>query len=135
MRLLCYMPHILPCKAYLMSRLKTSVVNINVNRIVSITSVIYLIFIFAFASGTIHALVEGNRTGQNVLIIPDRSTQTMGESVLSILLFLFGSTGVFFVHRSAKPQAVKAQKMFFIAGFSIMAIALLSSFLLLEFKL
>jgi len=118
-----------------MSRLKTSVVNISINRIVSITSVVYLIFIFAFAAGTIHALVEANRTGQNVLIIPDRSTQTMGESVLSILLFLFGSTGVFFIHRSTKPQAAKAQKMFFIAGFSIMAIALLSSFLLLEFKL
>lgn len=109
--------------------------NISVNRIVSITSVIYLIFIFAFVSGVIHALVEGNRSGQNVLIIPDRSTQTMGESVLSILLFLFGSTGVFFVHRSAKPQAAKAQKMFFIAGFSIMAIALLSSLLLLDFKI
>lgn len=129
------MPRILPCKAYLMSRLKTSVVNISIKRMVSITSVIYLIFIFAFASGTIHALVEGNRTGQNVLIVPDRSTQTMGESVLSILLFLFGSTGVFFIHRSSKPQAAKAQKMFFIAGFSIMAIALLAGFLLLEFKI
>ncbi len=127
---------ILPCKAYLMSRLKTSVVNISVNRIVSISSVIYLIFMFAFAAGTIHALIEGGGGGQQAaLLIPDRSTQSMGESVLSILLFLFGSTGVFFIHRSSKPQAAKAQKMFFVAGFSIMAIALLAGLLLLDFKI
>ncbi|GEM_PF-663856 len=119
-----------------MSRLKTSVVNISVNRIVSISSVIYLIFMFAFAAGTIHALIEGGGQGQQAaLLIRDRSTQSMGESVLSILVFLFGSTGVFFIHRSSKPQAAKAQKMFFIAGFSIMAIALLAGFLLLDFKI
>jgi len=108
---------------------------VNINRIVSITSIIYLIFIFAFASGAIHALIEGGRTGQQVFLIPDRSTQTMAESVLSTLIFFFGLAGVYFIHRSSKPQTAKTQKMFFIAGFSIMAISLLAGFLLLDFKL
>ena len=109
--------------------------NVSINRIVSITSVIYLIFLFAFASGAIHAIIEGNRTGQQVLLIPDRSTQSMAEAVLSILIFLFGVAGVSFIHRSTRPQPIKTQKMFFIAGFSIMAISLLSGVLLLNFKI
>lgn len=108
---------------------------ISTSRIVSITSIIYLVFLFAFASGAIHALIEGGRSGQQVLLIPDRSTQTMAESVLSTLTFFLGLAGVYFIHRSSRPQTAKMQKMFFIAGFSIIAISLLGGFLLLDFKL
>lgn len=107
----------------------------QLSRVVSITSIIYLIFLFAFASGSIHAMVEGGRTQEPVLLIPDRSTQSMGEAVLTTLIFFFGFAGVYFLHRSAKPQQEKTQKILFIAGFAIMAIALLSGFLLLDFKL
>lgn len=106
----------------------------QISRIVSITSIIYLIFMFAFASGSIHALIEGTRTQQQFLLVPDRSTQTMTEAVLSTLIFFFGLTGIYFIHRSARPQAVKTQKMLFIAGFAIMAIALLAGFAILQFK-
>ena len=109
--------------------------NVNIGRIVSVTSIIYLIFIFAFASGAIHALTEGGRTGQQLFLVPNRSTQTMAESVLSTLIFFMGLAGVYFIHRSSKPQTAKAQKMFFVAGFSIIGISLLAGFLLLNFKL
>jgi len=108
---------------------------INVNKIVSVTSIIYLIFMFAFASGAIHALIEGGRTAEQVLLIPDRATQSMAESVLSTMMFFLGLAGIYFIHKSSKPQAAKAQKMFFVAGFSITAISLLAGFLLLNFKL
>jgi FtsH-binding integral membrane protein len=107
----------------------------QVGSIVSITSIIYLIFMFSFASGAIHALIEGGRTQQQFLLIPDRSTQTMTETVLSTLIFFFGLAGVYFIHRSARPQVAKTQKMLFIAGFAIMAISLLAGFLILDFKL
>ena len=90
---------------------------------------------FAFASGAIHALIEGTRSGQQLFLIPDRSTQTMAESVLSTLIFFLGLAGLYFIHRSSRPQTAKVQKMFFVAGFSIMAISLLTTFLLLNFKL
>ncbi|MEM2760571.1 MAG: hypothetical protein QXU32_10025 [Nitrososphaerales archaeon] len=106
----------------------------QVGRVVSIASIIYLIFMFAFASGSIHALIEESRAQQQLLLIPDRSTQSMTEAVLSTLIFFFGLSGVYFIHRSARPQVAKAQKMFFIAGFVIMAIALLAGFLILQFK-
>jgi len=107
----------------------------QVGSIVSITSIIYLIFMFSFASGAIHTLIESGRTQQQFLLIPDRSTQTMTETVLSTLIFFFGLAGVYFIHRSARPQAAKTQKMLFIAGFAIMAISLLAGFLILDFKL
>ena len=90
---------------------------------------------FALVSGAVHAIIEGGRTGQQLFLIPDRSTQTMAESVLSTLIFFLGLVGVHFIHRSSKPQSAKSQKMFFVAGFSIVAIALLAGFLLLNFKL
>lgn len=108
---------------------------VNINRIVSVTSIIYLIFMFALVSGAIHALIEGGRTGQQVFLIPDRSTQSMAESVLSTMIFFLGLAGLYFIHRSSRPQTAKTQKMFFVAGFSIVAISLLTGFLLLNFKL
>jgi hypothetical protein len=109
--------------------------NININRIVSITSVIYLIFVFAFASGAIHAIIEGGRTGQQIFLIPDRSTQTLSESILGTMIFFLGLAGMYFIHKSTKPQTTKMQKTLFIAGFSIVGISLLAGFLLLDFKL
>ncbi len=108
---------------------------ISINRAISITSIIYLILIFSFASGAIHALIEGGKTGRQTLLVPDRSTQSMTESVLGTLTFFLGLAGVFFVHKSSRPQAAKAQKMFFIAGFSLVAISMLAGFLLLDFKM
>lgn len=108
---------------------------INIGKLVSVVSIIYLIFMFAFASGAIHALIEGGRSGQQLLIIPDRSTQTLTESVLSTMVFFFGLAGLYFIHRSSRPQAVRTQKMLFVAGFSIIAMALLAGFLLVDFKL
>lgn len=109
--------------------------NININRIVSITSIIYLIFIFAFASGAIHAIIEGGQAGQQVFLVPDRSTQTMSESILGMMIFFLGLAGLYFVHKAAKPQTTKTQKTLFIAGFVIVGISLLGGFLLLGFKI
>jgi hypothetical protein len=108
----------------------------QLSRVVSVSSIIYLIFMFAFASGAIHAITEGGRAqqGQQFLLVPSRSTQSMTEAVLSTMIFFFGLAGIYFIHRSTKPQTAKTQKMLFIAGFAIMAIALLAGYLLLQFK-
>ena len=106
----------------------------QLSRVVSITSIIYLVLLFALASGSIHALIEGGRSQQQLLLIPERSTQTMTEAVLTTMIFFFGLAGVYFIHGSTKPQTAKVQKMLFVSGFAIMAIALLAGFLLLQFK-
>jgi hypothetical protein len=59
----------------------------------------------------------------------------MTEAVLVTLIFFFGMAGVYFIHRSARPQEARSQKALFIAGFAIMAIALLAGFLILDFKI
>ncbi len=108
---------------------------VNINKIVTLTSIIYLIFMFAFASGAIHALIEGSRTGEQFFLVPNRSTQTMAETVLSTLILFAGLGGMYLIHKSSKPQTAKTQKMFFIGGFSIIGISLLASFLLVSFKI
>lgn len=108
---------------------------VTISSAASITATIYLIFVFAFASGAINALTEGTQAGQALFIVPSRSVQTMGESVLATLIFFLGTSGFYLIHRSAKPQTTKSQKMFFVAGFVIIGIALLSGFLMMEFKL
>lgn len=108
---------------------------INASRIVSVTSIIYLVFILSYASGAIHAFVEGGNSSSQVLLVPDRRVQTLTESVLLTLIFFLGLAGFYFVHGSARPQIGKQQKAYFIAGFSIIGISLLGTFLLVGFKL
>ncbi len=108
---------------------------LNINKIVTVTSLVYLILLFALSSGAIHAIIEGSRTGQQFFLIPNRSTQTMAETVLSTLILFMGLGGLYLIHRSSKPQAAKAQKMYFVGGFAITAISLLAGFLLVGFKI
>ncbi len=108
---------------------------VSINRIVSITSIIYLIFMFALASGAIHALIEGSRTGEQFFLVPNRSTQTMAETVLSTLILFLGLGGLYLIHKSSKPQTAKTQKMLFVGGFAIIGISLLAGFLLVSFKI
>ncbi len=108
---------------------------VTVSRVVSITSIAYLIFMLSYASGIIRAIIESGTAPTQVLLIPQRDVQTISESVITMLVFFLGLGGVYFVHRSAKPQMERQQKTYFITGFSVIAISLLAMYLLLGFKL
>jgi hypothetical protein len=108
---------------------------VTVSRVVSVTSVVYLIFMLSYASGLIHALIEAETAPTQVLLVPLRQVQTISETVITTLVFFLGLLGVYFVHRSTKVPVVRQQKMYFVAGFSVIAISMLSMYLLLDFKL
>jgi hypothetical protein len=96
-------------------------------------AVAYLAAFFALASGVINALIEG--AGVNRFIIPSRSVQTVGETVVITLILFIGMSGTFMLYNSGRSANPKVQKALLIAGFGVLGIALLLGFILVEVKL
>jgi len=92
-----------------------------------------LVFFFALASGMINAIIEGrNLSG---FVLPTRSAQTVGETVVITLILFIGMVGTFMLYNSGKSTDLKVQQALLIAGFGVLGIALLLGFILVSIKL
>lgn len=103
------------------------------SKVVWIVAVAYLTTFFALASGLINALIEGS--GINRFMIPSRSAQTIGETVVFTLILFMGMAGAFMLYYSGRSPNPKVQKALLIAGFGVLGIALLLGFILVGVKL
>jgi hypothetical protein len=103
------------------------------SKVVWIVAVAYLTTFFALASGVINALIEGR--GINRFMIPSRSAQTIGETVVITLILFMGMAGTFMLFYSGRSANPKVQKALLIAGFGLLGIALLLGFILVGVKL
>jgi uncharacterized YccA/Bax inhibitor family protein len=104
------------------------------SKVVWIVAIAYLTTFFALASGLINALIEGR--GINRFMIPSRSSQTIGETVVITLILFIGMIGVFMLYDSGRRSAnPKVQKVLLMAGFGVLGIALLLGFILVGVKL
>jgi hypothetical protein len=103
------------------------------SKVVLIVAIAYLTTFFAFASGMINALIEGR--GVNRFMIPSRSAQTIGETVVFTLILFIGMAGTFMLYQSGRSANPKVQKALLIAGFGMVGIALLVGFMLVGVKL
>ena len=103
------------------------------SKVVLIVAVAYLTTFFALASGLINALIEGR--GINRFMIPSRSAQTIGETVVFILILFMGMVGTFMLYQSGRSANPKVQKALLISGFGVLGIALLLGFILVGVKL
>jgi hypothetical protein len=103
------------------------------SKVVWIVAVAYLTIFFALASGMINALIEGR--GINRFMIPSRSAQTIGETVVITLILFMGMAGAFMLYNSGRSANPKVQKVLLIAGFGVLGIALLLGFILVGVKL
>ena len=103
------------------------------SKVVWIVAVAYLTTVFALASGLINALIEGS--GINRFMIPSRSAQTIGETVVFTLILFMGMAGAFMLYYSGRSPNPKVQKALLIAGFGVLGIALLVGFILVGVKL
>ncbi len=104
------------------------------SKVVWIVAIAYLTVFFALASGLINALIEGR--GINRFMIPSRSSQTIGETVVITLILFIGMIGVFMLYDSGRRSAnPKVQKVLLMAGFGVLGIALLLGFILVGVKL
>ena len=103
------------------------------SKVVWIVAVGYLAFFFALASGMINSIIEGRSLGG--FILPTRSAQTIGETVVITLILFIGMAGTFMLYNSGRSTNPKVQQALLIAGFGVLGIALLLGFILVNVKL
>ncbi|MBI3842836.1 MAG: hypothetical protein HY295_06830 [Thaumarchaeota archaeon] len=82
------------------------------SKILSVSKYIYLIVFFSLLSGVFYPLIEKGTSANSV--------------VIGVLILFFGLAGAVLVYKASTSE--KRQKPYLIAGFSILAIALLLIF-------
>jgi hypothetical protein len=105
----------------------------STSKVVWVVAVGYLVFFFALASGMINAIIEGRSLGGFVL--PSRSAQTIGETVVITMILFIGMSGTFMLYHSGRSANPKVQQALLISGFGVLGIALLLGFILVNVKL
>ena len=103
------------------------------SKVVWMVAVGYLSLFFALASGMINAIIEGRSFGG--FILPSRSVQTVGETVVITLILFMGMSGTFMLYHSGRSANPQVQKALLIAGFGVLGIALLLGSILIGVKL
>ena len=104
------------------------------SKAIMIVAVAYLAVIFALASGVFNAIIEGGRQGAASFILPTRSVQTIGETIVTTMILFMGMVGVFLVYRSGKATTIKTREGLLAAGFAVVGMALILGFRLIDFK-
>jgi hypothetical protein len=112
----------------------TSMLTTTSSKFVGVVAIAYLVVFFALASGMVNAIIEGGSRGE-AFILPSRSVQTSGETVVITLLLFIGMAGTFLLYESGRSLDPRAQKAMLISGFGAMGVALLIGFMLVSVKL
>lgn len=105
----------------------------STSKLVWVIAVAYLAVFFALASGMINAIIEGRDIGG--FILPSRSVQTIGETVVITLVLFIGMAGAFMLYHSGRAINPKVQQALLITGFGLLGIAMLIGFILVNVKL
>jgi hypothetical protein len=105
------------------------------SKLVLIAAVAYLVVFFALASGLFNSIIEGSRHGStSSFILPSRSVQTIGETIVTMMILFMGMVGAFLLYRSGKAITPKTQEGLLAAGFTVLMISLMIGFTLINFK-
>jgi hypothetical protein len=86
------------------------------SKYIIIASIIYLVIFFAFASGLVNSIIEG--PAAKALVVPSRSIQSIGETIVTVMILFMGLIGAYLLYESGKAQSAKKQWVFLIAGFA-----------------
>ena len=104
------------------------------SKVILIVAVAYLAVIFALASGVFNAIIEGGRQGAASFILPTRSVQTIGETIVTTMILFMGMVGAFLLYRSGQAASPKTQEGLLAAGFAVIGISLMLGFRLIDLK-
>jgi len=99
----------------------------------TIATVVYLVAFFAFASGLVNSIIEGSRSGE--FIIPSRSIQTIGETIVIVVILFMGMFGAYLLYNSGKTTTSKSQWGLLAGGFTVLTIALIVGFSIVKIKI
>jgi hypothetical protein len=104
------------------------------SKLVAVAAIIYLMVFFALASGIFNAILEGSAAGSKAFILPTRSAQTLGETIVLVFILFIGMGGAFMLYRAGKVLTAKTQGAFLVSGFALIAISLMLGFTLVNLK-
>jgi hypothetical protein len=99
-----------------------------------VAAVIYILFFFALASGIFNAIIEGGAAGAGAFILPTRSAQTLGETIVLVFILFIGMGGAFMLYRAGAVGTTKTQGAFLASGFALIAISMMLGFTLVNLK-
>ncbi|MGH9992890.1 MAG: hypothetical protein ACREBU_15445 [Nitrososphaera sp.] len=105
----------------------------STSKAAGIVAIAYLAVFFTLSSGLINSLIEGKNI--RAFIVPSRTVQTTGETIVITLLLFIGMGGAFMLYQSGRSMNPKAQQALLISGFGAIGIALLVGFMLVSVKL
>ena len=97
-------------------------------------AIIYLLVFFALASGIINAIIEGAAAGAGAFILPTRSAQTFGETIVLVFILFIGMGGAIMLYRAGAVGTTKTQGAFLASGFALIAISTMLGFTLVNLK-
>jgi hypothetical protein len=106
----------------------------NTGQLALILAVTYLIIFFLLGSGVFNSIIEGPGVSTSTFIVPSRSVQTIGETIVTTMILFIGMAGAFLLYRSGKAVNPKTQGGLLAAGFTIIGIALILGFRLVGIK-
>ena len=99
-----------------------------------IVAISYLVLFFLLGSGLFNSIIEGPGQNPSQFIVPSRSVQTIGETIVTTMILFIGMAGAFLLYRSGKTINPKSQGGLLAAGFTIIGIALILGFRLVGIK-
>jgi hypothetical protein len=106
----------------------------NTGQLALIVAVIYIIIFFLLGSGLFNSIIERPNVSNSTFIVPSRSVQTIGETMVTTMILFIGMAGAFLLYRSGKAVNPKTQGGLLAAGFTIIGIALILGFRLVGIK-
>jgi len=106
----------------------------NTGQLAIIVAVTYIIIFFLLGSGLFNSIIERPNVSNSTFIVPSRSVQTIGETIVTTMILFIGMAGAFLLYRSGKAVNPKTQGGLLAAGFTIIGIALILGFRLVGIK-
>ena len=94
---------------------------------------IYILIYFAFASGLINAIIEGQNYNQ-AAFLPSRAVQNNYETMIGVTLLVFGFVGALIAVKAFNVEKLYEKYALLGSGFLIMMVSLIFMFKVMELK-
>lgn len=98
-----------------------------------IVACIYILIYFAFTSGLINAIIEGQDYNQAVFL-PSRAVQNNYETIIGITVLSFGFVGAFMTAKGFIVNKINEKYALLGAGFIILIISMIFMYKIMELK-
>lgn len=94
---------------------------------------LYILIYFAFTSGLINAIIEGQNYNQAVFL-PSRAVQNNYETTIGIIVLLFGLLGAILAAKAYGIEKINEKYALLGAGFLILIISMIFMYKIMELK-